>query len=42
MAAAGVVGLLFGIIITLFAEYLGKEPFLGRHPSKHKEAAAGS
>ncbi|MCX6050304.1 MAG: Wzz/FepE/Etk N-terminal domain-containing protein [Chloroflexi bacterium] len=39
VAAAGVVGLFLGIIITLFGEYLGKEPFLGRRPTAPKATA---
>ncbi len=41
IAAAGVVGLLLGIMITVFGEYLGKKPFLSRRLPGHKAAAAG-
>lgn len=41
LAAAAVVGLMLAIIITALAEYIGKEPFLGRQSGASQKAAAG-
>lgn len=41
VAAAAVGGLIVALIVALFAEYLGKEPFLRRRLPVHKEATAG-
>lgn len=41
LAAAAVIGLMMAIIITALAEYVGKEPFLGRQSTVNKKVATG-